>query len=374
MTRPVPPCDLAREARAMRGGLEGASRRVFKAGRFIDGEEGHAFEGEFARYLGVRWAVGVSSGTDALRMALTVCGVGRGDEVILPAMTFVATAEAVIHTGARPVLVDIDPKTYCIDVRALEKAVTAKTRAVIPVHLYGHPAEMKRVQEIAARFHLDVVEDAAQAHGARAAGRRVGTFGRMSCFSFYPTKNLGAFGDAGLVAGRSPGDEKKVRRLINHGALQKNEHEEVGFTARLDELQAAYLRVKLPFLERWNQKRRSLAALYDRLLQGLPIVRPAERRGDVHVYHQYVIRCGSRDRVLRRLVELKVGALIHYPRPLHLVKSLCYLGYRKGRFPVSEQLARTALSLPIYPEMSPQDVQAVVAALRRALAGTEVPR
>jgi len=367
MKRIFPPCDLARQAGPFRKELERACRKVIQSGRFVSGPEGKRFEHSFRRAVSSQWAVGTSSGTDALKLALIACGVKSGDEVITPAMTYVATAEAIIQAGARPVLVDIDPDTYCMNPDLVQAAMTRKTRVIVPVHLYGHPADMHALLKLARKYNVQVIEDAAQAHGAMIRGKKAGSFGRMACFSFFPTKNLGAYGDAGIVVGKRHIDMLTVRRLANHGGLKRDEHKFIGYANRLDELQAAFLNIKLTHLDAWNQKKHTLAKVYDKHLRDLPVGLPSEMPGTRHVYHQYVITCKSRDRVLSRLRKKGVGCLVHYPRALHQIPSLSFLRNRKRRFPVAERLAAQGISLPIYPELSVNDVKWISVQIHRVV-------
>jgi len=318
------------------------------------------FEEEFAEYCGVRFAVGAGSGTEALHLALLACGVGNGHEVITVPHTFIATAEAITLTGAKPVFVDIDPQTYTIDAAQIEDAITERTKAIIPVHLYGQPAYMEPMLALAERNKLLVIEDAAQAHGAVYKGKKVGGFGAAGCFSFYPTKNLGAYGDGGAVVTDDEEIAQRVMMLRDHGSKQKYRHDIEGLTSRLDTLQAAILRVKLRHVDRWNQQRRDRASLYDALLEDAEgVVCPTVREGCAHVYHLYVIRTTERDRLREHLRRVGILTGIHYPIPLHLQPAYGYLGIAEGAYPVTEQIAKEILSLPMYPELSREDLEAV---------------
>jgi dTDP-4-amino-4,6-dideoxygalactose transaminase len=362
-----PPCDLPDQFKGLRNRLMKKTEQIFSKGVFVSGQELERFEKNFAKYIGTRWAVGTSSGTEALRIALLASGVGRGDEVMVPAMTFVATAEAVVQVGARPVLVDIDQETYCIDAQKIEKAITRRTKAIIPVHLYGQPADLKTIRSVTRKNRMIIIEDSAQAHGARIGNRYVGSFGRFGCFSFYPTKNLGAFGDGGMIVGSSKADEIKIRRLINHGGLKRDEHLFIGYASRLDELQAAWLNIKLELLSQWNQKRRMLAQVYESALNEVDCILPCTGDKTEHVFHQYVIRCRKRNQVVQRLKKNGVGAVVYYPKPIHLVSNMRFLGYQKRQFPVSEDLAETSISLPMYPELSLGDVRKIGGRVRKAI-------
>jgi dTDP-3-amino-3,4,6-trideoxy-alpha-D-glucose transaminase len=363
MAMRIPLVDLAAQYRTLAPELEEAARRVLAGTRYILGPEVEAFEREFAAACGVPHAIGVANGTDALAIALRALGVGPGDEVVTVPNTFIATQEAIAHVGAKPVFADVDPATHTLSPAALERALTLRTRAIVPVHLYGHPADMDPVIELARARSVPVLEDAAQAHGARYRGRPVGALGDAAAFSFYPGKNLGAAGDAGAIVTRDPDLASRMRRLRNHGRTQKYVHEELGWNSRLDELQAALLRVKLPHLPRWNARRRELAARYrERLAGWLPCVAPAEWAEPA--YHLFVIEVGERDALLERLRTAGIEAGVHYPVPLHLQPAGRHLGCARGSFPVSERLAERILSLPLYPEMSDELQDAVLDALR----------
>jgi dTDP-4-amino-4,6-dideoxygalactose transaminase len=340
-------------------------KRVFANTAFIGGEEVAAFEREYAAFTGVPYVVGVANGTDAVELALRAVGVGPGGEVILPANTFVATAEAAARAGARIVLVDMDPDSYLIDVDAACAAVTPATRAIVPVHLYGQLAPMERL----AGAGVSIVEDAAQSQGATRDGRQAGSWGTAAT-SFYPGKNLGAYGDAGAVSSTDPELAAAVRALGNHGGLAKYRHDLVGCNSRLDGLQAVVLRAKLARLAAWNEARRAAVARYDALLADLPnVVRPTVLPGNEHVWHLYVVQVPDRDAVLRELNAAGIGAGIHYPVPVHLTPAFAGLGYRPGDFPHAEAAAGRILSLPIYPQITAAQQERVVNALAAAVAG-----
>ena len=342
--------------------IETTVQRVLDSGWYILGEEVKAFEQEFAGYLGTGHALGVGNGTEALHLALAACGIGQSDEVITVSHTAGATVAAIELTGATPVLVDIDPRYFTLDVDRLEQAITPRTRAIVPVHLYGQPADMDAVMEIARRHNLRVVEDCAQAHGATWQRKRVGTIGDMGCFSFYPTKNLGALGDGGMVVTSDNQLAEKARLLREYGWAERFISHFPGWNSRLDEVQAAVLRVKLPFLDADNQARREIAAAYGELIGilDLPTIRP----GVEHVFHLYVTRSTRRDELLKYLREKGIGAAIHYPAPVHLQPA--YRGRLPGgeALPETERAAREILSLPIYPELQPDEVRQVVEAVR----------
>ncbi len=347
----IPLVDLKAQYRTIQPAIDEAIQRVLASANFIMGSEVTAFEEAFARYCGAAHCVGVSSGTAALELTLRAYGIGPGDEVITVAHTFIATAEAISAVGARPVFVDIDPATYTLDPDCLAGAITPATRAVIPVHIYGQPADMTRINAIAREHHLVVIEDAAQAHGATWAEIPAGHLGHAACFSFYPGKNLGAYGDAGAVVTDDPAVAEAVRLLRNHGRRSKYIHEQKGFGHRLDALQAAILRAKLPYLDRWTDARRRLAARYSDLLADSPLTLPAEAPDAASAWHLYVVRSEQRDELLAFLNDHGVAAGIHYPVPLHLQPAYADLGYRPGDLPVTEAVASTCLSLPLYPEL-----------------------
>jgi dTDP-4-amino-4,6-dideoxygalactose transaminase len=359
----IPLVDLKAQYRAYKDEIDAAVQDIIDNTSFIMGPKLKQFEDDFAAFCRVKHAIGTGSGTEALQMAFLALGIGSGDEVITTSHTFFATAEMLGHLGARPVFVDIDLSTYNIDPAKIEAAITPRTKALLPVHLYGQPAEMDPILEIAARHGLPVIEDAAQAHGAEYKGRRVGSMGRIACFSFYPGKNLGAYGDAGAVVTDDDELADKVRMLRDHGRREKYEHLMEGWPARMDTLQAAILRAKLPHLEEWNEARRRHAARYNELLADLDVVRPYEPEHARAVYHLYVIRVDRRDEVWQGLRERGIGAGIHYPIPLHLQPAYEYLGYERGDLPLTEQAAEQVLSLPLYPELSEEQRQEVVGTL-----------
>ena len=363
----LPLVDLEAQGAAFDGTLEDACLAVLRRADFILGADVAAFEREFAAYCGVDHAVGVDSGMSALELALRAMGVGPGDEVIAPANTFVGTTFPIAAAGARPVLVDVDPETSTLDPAQLAAAITRRTRAVVPVHLYGQCADMSAILRIAREHGLLVLEDACQAHGARWGDRRAGSLGDAAAFSFYPSKNLGASGDGGMVVTRDLALAERVRLLRNYGQREKGRSEVLAFNRRLDTLQAAILRVKLPRLDAWNAARRAHAAAYDGVLADLPLVRPRAGAGREHVWHLYVVRVPRRDAVRAALAEAGIGTGVHYPVPIHLQPAHRDLGYSQGDFPVAEQLAGEILSLPMYPEMPADGVIAVATALRGVL-------
>jgi len=357
----VPFVDLQAQHRALRDELNQAIQRVMDRCDFALGQDVVRFEEEFAAFCGTRHAVGVDSGLSALELSLRALGIGPGDEVIVPAHTFIATAAAVTFAGAQPILVDVDPATYNIDVAQVEAAITPRTRAIIPVHLYGLPAAVDAIMSLADRHDLAVIEDACQAHGAYYKGRRVGSLGHAAAFSFYPTKNLGGCGDAGMVVTDDAGVAEQVRAMRNCGQKAKYIHELPPFNHRLDTLQAAILRVKLRYLDQWNEARRRNAALYTKLLTGSGIVTPVEDPDSVHVYHLYVVRTPRRDGLQAYLREQGIGTAIHYPVPIHLQPFYAGNGFRRGQFPVTEGLCDEIISLPMFPEMTTEQVERVAA-------------
>ena len=363
----VPFFDLTRQYKRIKGEILSATQRVCETGRFILGEEVSAFEKEFSHYCGVRYGVGVGSGTDALYLALKAAGIGEGDEVVTVANSFIATALAISFTGAKPLFVDIDPKTYTMDPDSLEillkrrkvKGLGRKIKAVLPVHLYGHPADMDSIMEIADRYDLVVIEDACQAHGAKHGRRKVGSFGTMGCFSFYPTKNLGGYGDGGMVVTAHQEYERKLRLLRCYGESKKYRHILKGHNSRLDEIQAAILRVKLKYLDQWNEERRRKAKIYTEQLSPLSVVCPSERKGAKHVFHLYAIQTSQRDSLQAFLKEKGIETLIHYPIPIPLQKAYQEMGYRRSNFPLTDQWSRKILSLPFFPEMKESEMEEV---------------
>lgn len=380
MTReqPVPLLDLTRYDAALKEDVARAVAAVFETGRFVMGATVEDFERELAEALGVRHAIGVSSGTDALLVSLMVLGIGPGHEVITSPFTFFASAGEVARLGARTVFVDIDPATFNLDPGKLEGAVTPRTRAIQPVHLYGHCADMDGISSVAARHGIPVLEDACQAIGASWNGKPAGALGTLAAFSFYPTKNLGAAGDAGAVTTGDDALAAKVRVLRIHGGIRQYHHEEVGGNFRIDALQAAVLHAKLPRLSAWNERRRAIARRYGELLAEAAakgkVVLPMEAPGARHVFHQYVVRVQNRDEVRERLTRAGVGSSVFYPLPLHLQECFADLGYREGSFPESERAAREVLALPIFPELTDPEVERVAAALTQALGEPRRPR
>lgn len=360
----IPLVDLSLQHKRLRDEIAGAVQGALDRGDFILGQDVSRFEEEFAEYCGVKYAVGVDNGLSALELSLRAFGIGPGHEVILPAHTFTATAAAISFTGATPVFVDVNPETWTIDVHKIEEAITPRTKAILPVHLYGLPADMNVVLGIAEKYNLIVVEDACQAHGAMYKGQRVGGLGNAAGFSFYPTKNLGACGDAGIVTTNDSNVAEKIRTLRNCGQRVKNVHEDHPFNHRLDNLQAAILRVKLKYLDEWIASRRRLAALYNTLFDDALVEKPVELPGYQHVYHLYVIRTQNRDSLQTLLKERGIGTAIHYPMPVHLQPYYLKNGTPQFSCPVAEKLVGEILSLPMYPELTEDQVSAVVSEIK----------
>jgi dTDP-4-amino-4,6-dideoxygalactose transaminase len=365
----IPLVDLKAQYLSIKDEIDAAIQRVVDSTSFILGPDVRAFEEKFAEFCGVQHVVGVDSGTAALHLAFLTCDIGPGDEVITTPHTFVATIGMLGRVGARPVFVDIDPRTYNMDPTRIEAAITERTKAIMPVHLYGQPAEMDPILEIVDKYGLKVIEDAAQAHGAEYKGRRAGSMGHVAIFSFYPGKNLGAYGDAGAVVTDNGEIAEKVRLLRNHGRRKKYEHLLQGFNYRIDTLQAAILRAKLTHLEEWNEARRRRAATYRDLLGDLDLVLPYEPEHVRAVYHLFVVRLQERDALREHLKDRGVSTGIHYPIPLHLQPAYRHLGYKEGDFPITEECARQVLSLPMYPELSREQMEEVARAIKEFLEG-----
>jgi dTDP-4-amino-4,6-dideoxygalactose transaminase len=363
----IPLVDLRAQHAAIAAEVEDAVHQVMELGDFILGQDVESFEAEFAAYCRVGHAVGVDSGLSALELGLRALGVGPGDEVITPANSFIASSSAISFTGATPIWVDCDPETYCIDVDAARRVVTKRTKAVMAVHLYGQPADMDAVQAMAADHGLKVVEDSCQAHGARFGGRRAGSLGDFAAFSFYPAKNLGAYGDAGILTTNDVELAERVRLMRNYGQRRKYDHVTMAWNRRLDTIQAAVLRVKLRHLDGWNEARRRHAARYDQLLDGCGLTLPAAGPKVEHVFHQYVVQTPGRDAVAAALAERGIATGMHYPIPIHLQEAYHGLGVGRGSFPVTEEASGRLLSLPMYPELRPDQVERVAEELRDVL-------
>ena len=364
----VPFLDLKAHHGPLRDEISAAIQRVIESSAFVGGPFVARFEEDFAVYCGCQYAIGVANGTEALWLTLLALGVGPGDEVITAANTFMATAEAISYCGAKPVFVDVDECTYTLAPAGLRTAITPRTKAIIPVHLFGQPADVDPILEVAREHGLLVIEDACQAHGAKYKGRMVGTFGDAGCFSFYPGKNLGALGDAGAIVTNNPELQEKIRILRDHGQTQKYRHSLIGWNSRMDGIQAAVLRIKLGHLDLGNELRRARAAQYSRLFQGIErVVIPFEAHYARHVFHLYAIRVPDRGEIMRSLEAKGIGFGIHYPIPIHLQEAYHGHGYVRGAFPDAERCAGEFLSLPMYPELTPTQVELVVEAVKESI-------
>jgi dTDP-4-amino-4,6-dideoxygalactose transaminase len=354
----IPMINLKKQFEGIRDEVLKSLTEVLESTQYILGPKVKEFERKISEYHGVSEAVGVASGTDALHLSLTALGIGSGDEVITTPFTFFATVEAILYTGARPVFVDIEPDTFNIAADKIEEKITNKTKAILPVHMFGHPADMEKIMDVAKRHNLKVVEDCAQAFGASVNGKKVGSFGDTGCFSFYPSKNLGACGDGGMIVLNDRDLAGTLRGLRNHGSKGAYVHERIGFNSRLDELQAAILLVKLKVVDKYNSMRREKAELYNRLLAER-VVCPKQKDGFYHVYHQYTIRSPKRDEIQRKLKEAGIASTVYYPLPLHLQSPLSFAGYKKGDFPAAEKAAEEVLSLPICPELENSAIERI---------------
>ena len=359
--------DLTKLHKNIESEIKEAVKKVMRRSNFILGEEVGFFEKEFAHYCGCQFGIGLNSGTDALFLSLVAMGIGPGDEVIVPAFTFIATANAVSYTGAKPVFVDIDETTYNIDPKKIEKAITKRTKAIIPVHLFGQCADMDPIMRIARKHGLKVIEDACQAHGAEYKTSKAGSIGDAGCFSFYPTKNLGGFGDGGMVVTNDEKLQKELVLLRDCGRKSRYEHVILGYNSRLDTIQAAGLRVKLKYLDRWNKMRKYNAQLYDKLLEdGQGIIKPFISNHSQHVYHIYAIRVKNREKVMKSLQANGIGVMVNYPIPLHLQQAYRSLGYRRGDFPVAEKICQEIISLPMHPLLTKKEIKCVASILKKS--------
>lgn len=369
-SRYIPILDLKAQYRAMKNQMDESVLRVLASGQYILGPEVEAFEREFAFYLKTPHVVGVNSGTDALTLAMRSLGIGPGDEVITTPATFIATSQTILSLGAKPVYVDVNENDSNINADLIEAAITPRTKAILPVHLFGFSCDMTRIMDVAARHGLKVIEDCAQSVGAYWGPARTGTFGDAAAFSFYPTKNLGAYGDGGAVAIADRNAAEHIRALRTHGSLFRGYYDELGVNSRLDELQATILRVKLLYTDRWNQLRRKLAQHYNDLFSGLdPRVRAlTPLPGSTPVYSLYCVLTPGRDSLQEVLLKKGIDTMVHYPVPLHLVNALKFLGYKEGDFPVAEKISKSILAIPIYPELTFQDQEDIVDEIRQALA------
>lgn len=364
--RMIPSIDLKKEYAEIKEDTDKSILRVLESGSFILGEEVARFEGEFSKYIGTKHGIGVNSGSDALFLGLKALGIGPGDEVITVSHTYISTDDAILRNGARPVFVDIDPETYCIDAAKIEEMITERTRAILPVHLYGHPANMGPICELARKHDLLVIEDACQAHGAEYEGRRAGSLGDIGCFSFYPTKNLGAYGDGGIIVTNDDSVAEKLRMLRNYGQSKKYYHQFLGYNSRIDEMQAAILRIKLKHLDEWNERRRKLAKIYHDLLDECNIINPREMNYAKHVYHLYIIRAKKRDALQNRLLKNGIQTQIHYPIPVHMQKAYSDFGFG-SILPVTEEICNEVLSLPINPWLDKDQIQAISEVIKSAI-------
>jgi len=362
----IPLLDLKKQYFSIKKEIDEAIKNVLNNTQFILGKNVEKFEKEFAKFIGTKYAVGVGSGTDALYLALRTCKISKGDEVILPVNTFIATAEAITLNGAKPVFVDINLNTLNIDQKKIEKVITKKTKAIIPVHLFGQPAEMDAILKIAKKYKLYVIEDCAQAHGAKYKNKIVGSIGDIGCFSFFPGKNLGAYGDAGIITTNNKKLAEQIYILRNHGRLEKYKHRIEGINSRLDEIQATILRVKLKHLKKWNKARQKNAKIYDKFFKNTnDIIMPHATEDDKPVYYYYVIRAKSRKKIQTKLKNKGISTGIHYPIPLHLQPAYKYLGHKKGDFPNAERASKEILSLPIYPELTEKQIKFIVNIIKK---------
>jgi len=359
--------DLTSQYRKIKPEIDEALHRVLDSGMFILGKEVGEFEAAAAQYLGTRHAIGCASGTDALQVAMMALEIGPGDEVITTPFTFVATTETIVLLGAKPIYVDIDPQTYNIDPAAIAAAVTSKTKAILPVHLYGHAADMDPIMEIARKHGIPVIEDAAQAMGAEYRGRKLGGIGAMGCISFFPSKNLGAFGDAGMVVTNDDVLAAKLRMIINHGSRKRYYHEIIGVNSRMDTLQAAILNVKLKHLEQWHEARRAAARFYNTLFKGKPVTTPYEAPYARHIFHQYTLRLPDRDKVAAALAQKKIPHAIYYPVPLHLQQAYAASGKPAGAFPRTDRATAEVLSLPMHTELTEEQQRFIAQAVLEAI-------
>lgn len=360
----IPILDSKRQYATIGNEIEKAVCEVLRSGSYILGPNVKALEAELAKYIGCNYTVSLNSGTDALHLALRALDIGHGDEVITTAFTFVATTEAIGIVGATPVFADIDPDTFNIDPKKIEEKITPKTKAIIPVHLYGQPCDMDAIMDIAKRHNLYVIEDCCQAIGAEYKGQKVGTFGDIGCYSFYPTKNLGGMGDGGLITVNSENLKNRIIALRNHGGAIRYHHDEIGVNSRLDEIQAAILRVKLNYIDKWNKLRREHAKTYNELFAGCPDIQTPKELPDTYcVYHQYTVKIPNRDNIHKMLQDAGIGAMLYYPIPLHLQKVHAHLGWTKGMLPNTEKDTEMVISLPMFPELTLDEQKTVASTL-----------
>ena len=354
----IPFVDLKREYAEIREEIHNAIQKVLEKQWFILGEELEKFEKEFSSYVGTKYGIGVNSGSDALFLAIRALGIGKGAEVITVSYTFISTVDAIVRNGAKPVFVDIDPETYTIDISQIEDKITEKTKAIIPVHIYGHPAHMNPITELSEKHELFIIEDVCQAHGAKYKGERLGSIGEVGCFSFYPAKNLGAYGDGGMIVANNEELAEKLKMMRNYGQSKKYYHDFVGVSSRLSEIQAAILRVKLKHLDERNERRRKVAQLYDELLEGSGLITPVQKEYAKHVYHLYVIRHTDRDGLKEYLKKNEIQTLIHYPIPVHKQKAYTDLGFT-AELPETEKICNEILSLPMHPWLKKDEINLI---------------
>ena len=360
--------DFSDQYKIIKDELDAGLKNVFEKGDFVLGEEAEAFETQFAKYCDVQYGVGVNSGTDALYLALSALDIGPGDEVIVPTFTFIATALCVSYTGAKPVFVDIENETYNIDPEKFKAAITKRTKAIIPVHIYGQPADMAEIQSIAAKHNIQIVEDACQAHGSTYQGKKAGSLGHIGCFSFYPTKSLGAFGDAGMIVTDDKKIFESVRMLRDYGRQGRYQHKIKGYNSRLDTIQAVVLSAKLKHLDDWNKMRQDNARYYGELFKKIPqVIVPKIKANRTHVFQTFAVRIPNRDRVCEAMLKKEIDVIIHYPVPLHLQEAYADLKHKKGDFPVSEKVCQEILSLPMYPHMKKEQIERVCEVLKESL-------
>ena len=360
----IPMVDLGKQFTEIREEIMNVVDQILESSHYILGPKVREFEKRITEYLKVSDALGVASGTDALHLSVEALGIGEGDEVITSPFTFFATVEAIVYTGAKPVFADIEPETFTIDCTKIEEKITPRTKAILPVHLFGHPSDMERIMAIAEKHGLYVIEDCAQAFGAEIRGRKVGSFGDTGCFSFYPSKNLGAYGDGGMITLREIKLFEVIKSLRNHGSKGSYIHDSIGFNSRLDELQAGILLVKLKRVDEYNRKRREKALRYNSLLSGI-VTCPSEKENVYHVYNQYTILCKNRNEVQQRLKDNGISSVVYYPLPLHLQDAMSFLGYREGAFPIAEKASREVLSLPIYAELEESDIERIAGVITK---------
>ena len=362
----VPMVDLKRQFQEIKEEVFQVMTEIFGSGQYILGPRVSEFERKIADYHGVSEAVGVASGTDAIHLSINALGIGQGDEIITTPFTFFATVEAILYTGAMPVFVDVDAETLNIDTSQIETKITDKTKAILPVHLFGQMADMQEISELAEKYGLKVIEDCAQSFGANLNGQKAGSFGDAGCFSFYPSKNLGGYGDGGIITLKNSMIADKVRKLRNHGSRISYIHEDTGFNSRLDEIQAGVLLVKFKYIDKYNTLRRQKAALYTELLSD-KVKCPVEKKGSYHVFYQYTIRSDKRDEIKKRLMNKGISSVVYYPVPLHIQGALRFLGYKEGDFPVAEKATGEVLSLPIYPELEESIIGKIAEIIRAVI-------